>query len=445
MKAIIHNAMKALMKSVILVCFSWVMPAEAHGVQEAKIVRNEAEKVLPDLTNALPSERFFGKELAVFGHRYFFATSDTMDGLRKKLLKSLGGDWEATFGSKKDKSATSTKETERGGELIASEIFSSKNHPDIKVRAFLYNIKKYGETFILKLQVSSRSRLKRVSTLPAFDQLFADQKEVTVKLDKNITTYVYLTKLNEELVRMRCANLVKQGWEMTKPVSLNPIADKEKLAKKGIATLESFVLVNKKFQEFRIGVSLVGEKTLKDEFLITVVVKDSWGNKFYPVFGHKSQSELHVRAILSREIGGFSQTYAENVILMPGHEFLKKRYNISGLGRDKPFTTKRVVLTKAMSDAMNKREPLSEQDKKERSKRTDERMKQFRFEMLEVKEGDFVTDPSDLVGTPDGKLHFQIKKGDVLYKVVPPRGDFLLLQLREVEKGLWKVVAEYWD
>ena len=53
----------------------------------------------------------------------------------------------------------------------------------------------------------------------------------------------------------------------------------------------------------------------------------------------------------------------------------------------------------------------------------------------------------DLVKTPDGKLHFMIKDGDILFKVGPakPRkGDFLLFQLRPLG-GSWKVVAEYLD
>ena len=68
----------------------------------------------------------------------------------------------------------------------------------------------------------------------------------------------------------------------------------------------------------------------------------------------------------------------------------------------------------------------------------------YAFEILETKPGPFATDPPDPVNTPDGKLHFMIEDGDILFKVGPakPRkGDFLLFQLRPLE-GSWKVVAE---
>ena len=45
---------------------------------------------------------------------------------------------------------------------------------------------------------------------------------------------------------------------------------------------------------------------------------------------------------------------------------------------------------------------------------------------------------------PDGKLHFTVVKGDVVVKVSPPKGDFLLLHLRSTN-GKWQVVSEYLD
>jgi len=68
----------------------------------------------------------------------------------------------------------------------------------------------------------------------------------------------------------------------------------------------------------------------------------------------------------------------------------------------------------------------------------------YAFEILETKPGPFATDP---VNTPDGKLQFMIKDGDILFKVgsaKPRKGDFLLFQLRPLE-GAWKVVADYLD
>ncbi len=69
---------------------------------------------------------------------------------------------------------------------------------------------------------------------------------------------------------------------------------------------------------------------------------------------------------------------------------------------------------------------------------------ELRYEPLEIAEGDFAADPADPVKTSDGRLHFAIKKGDVLLNVSPPKGDFVLLQLRKGDGG-WQVVSEYLD
>ena len=71
-------------------------------------------------------------------------------------------------------------------------------------------------------------------------------------------------------------------------------------------------------------------------------------------------------------------------------------------------------------------------------------LKGLNYEALDAPPGEFAADPADPVDTPDGKLRFDIKQGDVLLKVSPPTGDFLLLQLRKIGNE-WKVVAEYVD
>jgi hypothetical protein len=68
----------------------------------------------------------------------------------------------------------------------------------------------------------------------------------------------------------------------------------------------------------------------------------------------------------------------------------------------------------------------------------------LKYEVLKVKAGKVQVDPTDPVGTPDGKLHFEVKEGDVLLKVSPPKGDFLYLHLRKVN-GTWLIVSEYID
>lgn len=55
---------------------------------------------------------------------------------------------------------------------------------------------------------------------------------------------------------------------------------------------------------------------------------------------------------------------------------------------------------------------------------------------------------ADEEATKSAKTHleqlFKVKKGDVLLKVSPPKGDFLLLHLRQID-GSWRIVSEYLD
>jgi hypothetical protein len=146
----------------------------------------------------------------------------------------------------------------------------------------------------------------------------------------------------------------------------------------------------------------------------------------------------HVGAILKLDFKSLDGSYAKEVKLMPGHEFLKKRY---GLAVDDSRNTALVLDSKTYVDAIKK---SAEGRPARPTEKVDAMLKTLKYDALEVAEGDFATAASDPVGTPDGKLHFHIKQGDAVVKVSPPQADFLLLQLRKVD-GQWKVVAEYLD
>jgi hypothetical protein len=66
---------------------------------------------------------------------------------------------------------------------------------------------------------------------------------------------------------------------------------------------------------------------------------------------------------------------------------------------------------------------------------------EFRIEQLDVKAGEFVTEPNHPSDSLVGKLQFTMEENDVLVKVSVP-GAFRYLQLRKVDEQ-WKVVAEY--
>lgn len=148
--------------------------------------------------------------------------------------------------------------------------------------------------------------------------------------------------------------------------------------------------------------------------------------------------QTHVDLFLKGKHEGLAATYAPKVTLMPGHECLKAEY---GLAEDEARAKGAEVASEKIITAMKKASadrPAKPADK------VDALVKSLKYEVLNPAEGNFVIAPSDPVGTPDGKLHFDVKKGDVLLKVLTPKGDFLLFQLRQLS-GSWKIVSEYID
>ena len=123
---------------------------------------------------------------------------------------------------------------------------------------------------------------------------------------------------------------------------------------------------------------------------------------------------------------------------MPTHEFLKDDYGLVEEGvRAKGAVVDREQLLAVMEKAFEERPERP-------AEKIDKILASLKYELVEVTAGDFAIQASDSVGGEDGKLHFTIKEGDVLLKVFPPKGDFILLHLRENE-GKWKVVSEYLD
>ena len=149
-------------------------------------------------------------------------------------------------------------------------------------------------------------------------------------------------------------------------------------------------------------------------------------------------AKAHLEGNFGRDYRILHATYAPRVTLMPGHEFLKKEYGLSGeAGRAQSLEVKSAKLIAAMQKA--------EEGKPARpAERVAAMLETLKYEVINVDEGSVEVVPSDPVGTPDGKLHFQVKKGDILLKVSPPKGDFLILHLRKIE-GTYRIVSEYLD
>lgn len=166
---------------------------------------------------------------------------------------------------------------------------------------------------------------------------------------------------------------------------------------------------------------------------------------FFTIIAHDDQetealdaAKTHLIAFISLDTKTLESTFSDSVQLMAGHEFLKAKYKLVENGaRNKGAAVKRELLLKVITESSADRpKPPVEKVKP--------KVDTLTFSVLKTKEGEFITSAADPVGTPDGKLHFNIIKGDVLVKAAPPKGDFVLFQMRK-ETGSWKVIAEYLD
>lgn len=148
-------------------------------------------------------------------------------------------------------------------------------------------------------------------------------------------------------------------------------------------------------------------------------------------------AKAHLRNFLTGKFDKLSDAYAEQVILMPGHELLKPSDGLAGpQGRVQQRNLPQEKYLDGLETAFS--------DLARDADRVNGLLDRFRFTPLEVQTGDFATAPADPVATADGKLHFTIAEDDVLLKVGPAQGDFMLFQLRKAD-GNWKIIAEYLD
>ena len=149
-------------------------------------------------------------------------------------------------------------------------------------------------------------------------------------------------------------------------------------------------------------------------------------------------AKAHLRGLMEGGDNKLANTYADKVVLMPGHEFLKPEY---GFGESRNRSVAATVPREKLIQAMKK---VNEKRTKRSKKKIDEVLQEFKISKLEMNPKKNATAPSDPVGTPDGRLNFKIKSGDVMLKAGPETGDSFVFQLRDID-GKWKVVAEYID
>lgn len=146
----------------------------------------------------------------------------------------------------------------------------------------------------------------------------------------------------------------------------------------------------------------------------------------------------HVTHLLARDIEELPKNYADEFELLPGHQFADPKH---GLAEVEPVgepvrVSKAAYMNAFRFSAARRRQP----DKRQIMAM----VPLFRFEVLPSKDGQFQTEASKRVNTPDGKLTLEVKPGDKVVRVSPRRAHFIVLQMRKVG-GSWKVVAEYFS
>lgn len=140
------------------------------------------------------------------------------------------------------------------------------------------------------------------------------------------------------------------------------------------------------------------------------------------------------KAYVLAKFGGPKDTLesslAEEIILLPGHEYLKKDYGINPSGdRSKQMKVSREKLIdldqtgwEALPDSKKQKIP----------------------DMLQKSVYTFVVASGELAEA-GGRMKLPTRSGDVVMKVQPkPTGDFLLYVLQRLD-GQWKVVMDYTD
>jgi len=182
------------------------------------------------------------------------------------------------------------------------------------------------------------------------------------------------------------------------------------------------------------GPSLLAESTTNSALEIRCTVVEP---ELRPTVTAIETAKIHVRSIILHINGGAPKAlngvkYAPKVQLLPGHELLKDKHHLAPAGaRAKGAVVARDKLMAAMAKVQVVKQKQFVIEKMEQM------LKTLKYTPMKTKEGAFVVNA-------DGKRHFTIKRGDILLKVSPPKGDSLLLQLR-LQKGNWVVVAEHID
>jgi hypothetical protein len=158
-----------------------------------------------------------------------------------------------------------------------------------------------------------------------------------------------------------------------------------------------------------------------------------------PETDYKQVGKKFVSAKFSASRESFLKALAPEVLLLGGHEYLKKEYGISQTGdRMKSVAVKRDTL--ADLDAK-----VYSQFPKKKMEKIKELLAQADYRFVISKQNGMTLDPWTQEETGKRTRSLPTKKGDVVMVVLPePKGDYLLYVMRKID-GTWRVVMDYTD
>ena len=158
-----------------------------------------------------------------------------------------------------------------------------------------------------------------------------------------------------------------------------------------------------------------------------------------PKTDYQQIGKRYVSAKFGADRKSLIKTLAPEVLLLGGHEYLKKEYGLNPTGdRRKPIKVKRDILV----DLDLKVYSTFSADEKQEIKQLLARSV-YRF-LIAERDG-MKLNPWNPQDTEKTTLSLPTKKGDVVMIVLPePKGDYLLYVMRKVDEA-WKIVMDYTD
>ncbi|GEM_PF-5971784 len=160
----------------------------------------------------------------------------------------------------------------------------------------------------------------------------------------------------------------------------------------------------------------------------------SWFTLSLPLLANPEAEKAakdHLGCLIMADLPKLGESYAEMVLLMPGHDFMPKHMRPQGPGPRMAVPVPKAALMQGYQEKFARRPPVPPE-------RRDEFMKMLRFKTLPTVPG-----PHVIQADRQGELfNFPIEAGDSLIEVTAEgRGESQYLHLRKIE-GSWKVVSE---